>query len=56
MQLYPLFCPTKQNRFGKAEIFLSLFNPIPTVHGVVFHFFPHGRLGTVGTSSSFRGF
>jgi hypothetical protein len=39
----PVFCPTEQAisakekfDFGKDKIFFSVFNLIPTVHGVVF--------------------
>jgi hypothetical protein len=35
--------PDDANRFGKAEILSSLFNLIPTVHGVVFTLFVVAR-------------
>jgi hypothetical protein len=33
--LIQVFCPTSQVAFGNTEI-ANVFNPIPTVHGVVF--------------------
>ena len=49
--LLPVFCPTEQSDSGKSKL-LKRFNPISTVHGVVFHFLSGGSALT--KSDGFR--